>query len=217
MEQLNFDTPYTKLTEKIPDYKFLKICRCTCFLLLTLYNSYKLQAKSSKCVFLGYDNSHNGYRCLDLSSARLLIKLTFLFKCRLTNFLHKIPTPSTLNYQPPYSKIPSSITTTSPIHYFTRQSLSTSQKSYKICNLSSLKHLLLLPSRRTPLSQSQFHDFLPNPSTNTLLSQHSHSHNSLTLPTRCFLPPLPLISAHLPLISIVFLASQYTTFRTFIP
>lgn len=49
MAQLKFDTSYTKLTNNILDYKFLKIFGCTCPL-LTPYNSKKLQAKSTKRV-----------------------------------------------------------------------------------------------------------------------------------------------------------------------
>jgi len=46
---------------------------CLCFPLLCPYNDHELDFCSSPCVFLGYNNSHLGYRCLDLSSNHLYI------------------------------------------------------------------------------------------------------------------------------------------------
>lgn len=69
---INFQVPYTVLFKIKLDYKFLRVFDCACFLLLRLYNSYKLDFRSQKCLFLGYSTRHKGYRCL-ASNVRLYI------------------------------------------------------------------------------------------------------------------------------------------------
>jgi len=55
------------------DYVFLRIFRCLCFSLLLPYNAYKLDHRSTSYVFLGYNSSQLGYRCLDLSYNHIYI------------------------------------------------------------------------------------------------------------------------------------------------
>ncbi|KAI5440726.1 hypothetical protein KIW84_010265 [Lathyrus oleraceus] len=69
---INFQVPYTVLFKIKLDYKFLRVFDCACFPLLRLYNSYKLDFRSQKCLFLGYSTPHKGYRCL-ASNVRLYI------------------------------------------------------------------------------------------------------------------------------------------------
>lgn len=61
---LQFQVPYTLLYHKIHDCQFLKIFGCACYPLLRPYNAHKFQFRSQECVFLGYSNSHKGYKCL---------------------------------------------------------------------------------------------------------------------------------------------------------
>ena len=63
---LNHKTPFECLLKTTPDYAFLCSFGCLCFPFLRPYNVHKLDFHSSPCVFLGYSNSHLGYRCLDL-------------------------------------------------------------------------------------------------------------------------------------------------------
>ena len=65
---LNHKTPFECLFKSTPDYVFLCTFRCLCFPFLRPYNAHKLDFRSSPCVFLGYNTSHLGYRCLNLSS-----------------------------------------------------------------------------------------------------------------------------------------------------
>lgn len=60
------------LYNKQPNYKFLRVFGCACFPFLRPYNKTKLQYRSSKCIFIGYSNSHKGYKCLH-PSGRLYI------------------------------------------------------------------------------------------------------------------------------------------------
>jgi histone deacetylase 1/2 len=70
---LNHKTPFECLLKSTLDYAFLRTFGCLCFSLLRPYNAYKLDFRSSPCVFLGYNTSHLGYRCLDLSSKRIYL------------------------------------------------------------------------------------------------------------------------------------------------
>jgi len=70
---LNHKSPFECLLQSTPDYTFLCTFRYLCFPFLHPYNAYKLNFCSSPCIFLGYNNSHLGYRCVDLSSNRIYL------------------------------------------------------------------------------------------------------------------------------------------------
>ena len=66
-------SPFECLFHQLPDYSFLRTFGCLCFPFLHPYNAHKLDFRSTPCVFLGYNSSHLGYRCLDLSSDHVYI------------------------------------------------------------------------------------------------------------------------------------------------
>nr|KYP50090.1 Retrovirus-related Pol polyprotein from transposon TNT 1-94 [Cajanus cajan] len=101
---LNFDVPFTVLFNKSPDYKFLRTFGCACFPFLRPYASHKLHFRSQECVFLGYSNSHKGYKCLS-SSSRIYISKDVIFN----------------EHRFPYTDLfqPSPTQNVSPCQYFT--------------------------------------------------------------------------------------------------
>lgn len=127
---LNFVVPYT-LFNQPPDYKFQKAFGCTCFLLLRLYNSHKLDFRSQECLFLGYSTSNKGYMCLS-SSARLFISKDVRFNESRFPYHDLFPslTPAPLPTLPslPSTSIPLDISSSSThcvpysVHYFSYQS-----------------------------------------------------------------------------------------------
>lgn len=60
-------SPYQVLYNRVRDYSFIKIFCCACFPNLRPYNSHKLNFRTDKCVFLEYNSSHKGYKCLHKS------------------------------------------------------------------------------------------------------------------------------------------------------
>ncbi|KAJ9566982.1 hypothetical protein OSB04_002948 [Centaurea solstitialis] len=68
---INLDTPHYRLYQKHPSYSHLRIFGCLCYPHLT--TPHKLGPRSSPCVFLGYPSLHRGFRCLDLSTKRIII------------------------------------------------------------------------------------------------------------------------------------------------
>ncbi|KAJ9566959.1 hypothetical protein OSB04_002925 [Centaurea solstitialis] len=68
---INLDTPHYRLYQKHPSYSHLRIFGCLCYPHLT--TPHKLAPRSSPCVFLGYPSLHRGFRCLDLSTKRIII------------------------------------------------------------------------------------------------------------------------------------------------
>jgi hypothetical protein len=56
-----------------PTYTHLRVFGCCCYPNLSSTTAHKLAPPSSLCVFLRYSAEHKGYRCLDLSSHRVLI------------------------------------------------------------------------------------------------------------------------------------------------
>ncbi|GJR32061.1 ribonuclease H-like domain-containing protein [Tanacetum coccineum] len=65
------DIPCTKLFNKQPDYSCLCIFSCLCY--LHLYSPHKLAPRATPCIFLGYPAYHRGYRCLDLSTNKIIL------------------------------------------------------------------------------------------------------------------------------------------------
>jgi len=72
-------TPYERLHGHKPDYSFLRVFGCACWPNLRPYNTTKLQFRSKRCVFLGYSNSHKGFKCLDPSVGRVYISRDIVF------------------------------------------------------------------------------------------------------------------------------------------
>lgn len=61
---INNLTPLQQLFGTTPNYSFLKVFGCSCFPLLKPYNNHKMSYRSLKCMFIGYNAQHKGYKCL---------------------------------------------------------------------------------------------------------------------------------------------------------
>jgi hypothetical protein len=65
--------PHLALFSSAPSYEHLHVFGCTCYPNTTATALHKLSPRSTRCVFLGYSADHKGYRCLDLSTNRLIV------------------------------------------------------------------------------------------------------------------------------------------------
>jgi hypothetical protein len=72
-------TPHQALFGSPPHYDHLRVFGCACYPNTAATVPHKLAPRSTLCVFLGYSPDHNGYRCLDLSSRRILISRHVVF------------------------------------------------------------------------------------------------------------------------------------------
>ena len=70
---LKHQIPFESLFQQLPNYDKLQAFGCLCFHWLRPYSDHKLEKHSKPCVFIGYSNTHNAYKCLDLSSNRVYI------------------------------------------------------------------------------------------------------------------------------------------------
>ncbi|WVZ93597.1 hypothetical protein U9M48_039565 [Paspalum notatum var. saurae] len=70
---LQSGTPHQALFVSPPSYDHLRVFGCCCYPNLFAIASHKLAPRSTQCVFLGYSAHHKEYRCLDLSSNRVII------------------------------------------------------------------------------------------------------------------------------------------------
>ncbi|KAL6311733.1 hypothetical protein AAG906_020728 [Vitis piasezkii] len=70
---LKHQSPFESLFQHMPNYDKLRAFGCLCFPWMRPYSDHKLDKRSKPCVFLGYSNTHNAYKCLDLSSNRVYI------------------------------------------------------------------------------------------------------------------------------------------------
>jgi hypothetical protein len=76
---LAFSTPHLALHGTPPVYDHLWVFGCKCYPNLSATAPHKLAPRSALCVFLGYSDHHKGYRCLDLSSNRIIISRHAIF------------------------------------------------------------------------------------------------------------------------------------------
>lgn len=72
-------SPYFELFGRQPNYKFLRTFGSACYPWTRPYNSSKLQPRSVRCVFLGYDSTAKGYRFFDPLSKWVYISRYVLF------------------------------------------------------------------------------------------------------------------------------------------
>lgn len=61
-------SPFQKLHNQLTNYTFPRIFGCSCFPLFRTYHQHKLDFHTKKCVFIGYNPLHKGYKYLDKSS-----------------------------------------------------------------------------------------------------------------------------------------------------
>jgi hypothetical protein len=57
----------------------LRVFGCLCYPNLSATAAHKLAPRSAACVFLGYPSSHKGYRCLNISTCRIIISRHVIF------------------------------------------------------------------------------------------------------------------------------------------
>lgn len=88
-------TPFEALFHQITNYLKLKKLGCLCFPLTKPYNTNKLQTKAISCLFVGYSQTQNAYKCLDLSTNRLYLSRHVTFDETQTPFqiLSTVRTP----------------------------------------------------------------------------------------------------------------------------
>ena len=78
-KQLVFQTPFEVLHGYKPDVSHFKVFGCTAFAHIPKANRRKLDAKSIKCVFIGYCADHKAYKLFDPSSHKLFASRDVLF------------------------------------------------------------------------------------------------------------------------------------------
>jgi hypothetical protein len=65
----------TYLLNRLP----VKAIQIACYPNIAATTPHKLAPRSTWCVFLGYSSDHKGYRCLDLSTNRLIVSRHVVF------------------------------------------------------------------------------------------------------------------------------------------
>ncbi|WVZ70805.1 hypothetical protein U9M48_019442 [Paspalum notatum var. saurae] len=80
-------------TVRHPTPRPVRVFGCCCYPNLPATASHKLAPRFAQCVFLGYSTHHKGYRCLDLSSNRVIISRHIIFDETSFPFAEHTPTP----------------------------------------------------------------------------------------------------------------------------
>lgn len=73
------DTPLHQLYGRDLEHTSLRTFGCAVWPNLRAYNTRKLQFRSKRCVFVGYSNTHKGFKCLDPSEGRIYISRDVVF------------------------------------------------------------------------------------------------------------------------------------------
>jgi len=95
---INNSIPYHLLFHKMPDYSSLRVFGCLCYPNLSATTRHKLSPRSTACVFLGYPPSQKGYRCLDLSSRKIIISRHVVFDETHFPFAASKPHPDSFDF-----------------------------------------------------------------------------------------------------------------------
>ena len=90
---LHMSTPFFALH---PSYHDLRAFGCTCYPNLSATTPHKLAPRSTLCAFLGYSPDHKGYRCLDLTTNRVIVSRHVVFDETTFPFSHSRPSPPLL-------------------------------------------------------------------------------------------------------------------------
>ncbi|KAL4573020.1 hypothetical protein LXL04_019813 [Taraxacum kok-saghyz] len=110
---LQYESPYQKLYNKIPDYDFLKTFGCLCYPYLRPYNSHKIDFRSKPCIFLGYSASHKGYICFHQPTTKIYISRHVVFDENTFPYTHP-SSPDTSSTSQPCDDLPQVVANISP-------------------------------------------------------------------------------------------------------
>lgn len=104
---LKMSCPFELLHKTIP-LEFLRVFGCACFPLLKPYNSNKLQAKTSRCIFLGYAPGYKGFICYNPVSSKFIVSRHVVFNESSFPYhsMHAAHTGSTSSHSPTSVSIP---------------------------------------------------------------------------------------------------------------
>ena len=86
---LKHKSPFEVLFGQRSNYLKLRKFGCLCYPLTRPYNTHKLQPKSIPCIFLGYSQTQNAYKCMDPLTNRLYISRHVTFDELQSPFLSK--------------------------------------------------------------------------------------------------------------------------------
>jgi hypothetical protein len=90
---IQHELPYSRLHGSSPAYDHLRVFGCLCYPNLQATSQHKLAPRSAACVFLGYPSSHKGYRCLDISTCKIIISRDVVFDESTFPFASASPVP----------------------------------------------------------------------------------------------------------------------------
>lgn len=83
---LQLSTPLERLFGENPNYSMLRVFGCAYWPNLRPYNTQKLAFRSTRCAFIGYNNMHKGYKCLDISTGCINISRDVVFDKNVFSF-----------------------------------------------------------------------------------------------------------------------------------
>lgn len=91
---------YTKLFKKPATYSHLRVFGCLSYPNLFPTTSHKLELRSTVCIFLGYPTHHKGYRCLDLTTRKVIISRHVIFDETIFLFSYNLHSSMWHTYDP---------------------------------------------------------------------------------------------------------------------
>ena len=72
-------TPYEMWYGHLPRVKHFRVFGCTCYALILAHLRNKLEARSRKCIFLGYSTTSKAYRLYDEENKKIVLSRDVIF------------------------------------------------------------------------------------------------------------------------------------------
>jgi hypothetical protein len=76
---LDLSSPLEQFFHEKTNYSGLRTFGCVCWPNIRPFNTHKLQFCSKQCMFLGYNNLHKGFKCLDVIGGSVYISRDVMF------------------------------------------------------------------------------------------------------------------------------------------
>lgn len=78
-QSLKYMSPYKQMTGTKPNVSYFCVFGCVCYVFVPSHLCHKMEKKTIRCVFVGYDTQRKGWRCCNPDTGKVYVSRNVIF------------------------------------------------------------------------------------------------------------------------------------------